>query len=71
MLEEILWRSWQLRNITFTNNLTVWGSLDSSNIWLLTVYSFALKQFVGNLDFIVQHEYKQLQNNTIATGAWW
>ena len=37
----------------FTNNQTVWGSLGSSNIWLLTVYSFALKQFVSNLPFIL------------------
>ena len=70
----------------FTNNLTVWSSLGSSNIWLLTVYSFALKQFVSNLPFIVpfqwQHEkqrnwspwlnvdYKQLLDNIIATGVW-
>ena len=69
----------------FTNNLTVWGSLGSSNIWLLTVYSFALKQFVSNLYFILpfqwQHEkpnrspwlnvdYKQLLENIIATVVW-
>ena len=70
----------------FTNNLTGWGSLGSSNILLLTMDSFALKQFASTLNFIVpfqwQHEkqknwspwlnvdYKQLLDNIIATVVW-